>query len=139
MAVKRARGFALLEVMIVCVIVGILAAIVLPSYQNQLRKSRRASAESHLMDIASRQQQYLLDNRQYAANLAALGLTTPTEVSTYYTINACDSSGTYLCAVAGTPPAFTVTATPKGSQALDLSGATLSVDNAGAKLPATGW
>jgi type IV pilus assembly protein PilE len=43
--VKRVRGFTLLEVMIVCVIVGILAAIVLPSYQNQLRKSRRASAE----------------------------------------------------------------------------------------------
>jgi type IV pilus assembly protein PilE len=137
MVVKRVRGFTLLEVMIVCVIVGILAAIVLPSYQNQLRKSRRASAESHLMDIASRQQQYLLDNRQYAANLAALGMTTPSEVSTYYTINACDTSS--VCVVAGTPPSFTVTATPIGSQALDLSGAALSVDNSGAKLPITGW
>jgi type IV pilus assembly protein PilE len=137
MVVKRVRGFTLLEVMIVCVIVGILAAIVLPSYQNQLRKSRRASAESHLMDIASRQQQYLLDNRQYAANLAALGMTTPSEVSTYYTINACDTSS--ACVVAGTPPSFTVTATPIGSQALDLSGTALSVDNSGAKLPITGW
>lgn len=139
MAVKGTRGFTLLEIMIVVAIVGILAAIVLPSYQNQLRKSRRASAESHLMDIASRQQQFLLDNRQYAANLAALGMTTPNEVSTYYTINACDSSGTFVCSVAGTPPTFTVTATPIGSQALDLSGATISVDNSGAKLPTTGW
>ena len=128
MAVKGTRGFTLLEIMIVVAIVGILAAIVLPSYQNQLRKSRRASADSH---------QYLLDNRQYAANLAALGITTPSEVSTYYTINACDTS--VACVVAGTPPSFTVTATPIGSQALDLSGATLSVDNSGAKLPTTGW
>jgi type IV pilus assembly protein PilE len=137
MAVKGTRGFTLLEIMIVVAIVGILAAIVLPSYQNQLRKSRRASAESHLMDIASRQQQFLLDNRQYAANLAALGMTTPSEVSTYYTINACDTS--VACVVAGTPPSFTVTATPIGAQALDLSGATISVDNSGAKLPTTGW
>lgn len=136
-AVKRVRGFTLLEVMIVCVIVGVLAAIVLPSYQAQLRKSRRASAESHLMDIASRQQQYLLDNRQYASTLSALGLTTPNDVSTYYTINACDGSVT--CAVTGTPPSFAVTATPIGSQANDLSGAVLSIDNTGAKLPTAGW
>lgn len=134
---KRVRGFTLLEVMIVCVIVGILAAIVLPSYQNQLRKSRRASAESHLMDIASRQQQYLLDNRKYAADLASLGMTTPGEVSSYYTINACDTGLT--CSVSGTPPTFTVTATPIGSQALDLDGQKLTVDNSGAKTPTTGW
>jgi type IV pilus assembly protein PilE len=137
--VKRVRGFTLLEVMIVCVIVGILAAIVLPSYQAQLRKSRRASAESHLMDIASRQQQYLLDNRQYASTLSDLGITTPSDVSPYYTINACDSSGSYVCSVAGTPPSFTVTATPIGSQGQDLSGATLSIDSIGAKLPTTAW
>jgi type IV pilus assembly protein PilE len=135
--VKRVRGFTLLEVMIVCVIVGVLAAIVLPSYQNQLRKSRRASAESHLMDIASRQQQYLLDNRQYAADLSSLGVTTPIEVSTYYTINACDTG--IACAVAGTPPTFTVTATPIGDQARDLGGQALTVNNSGAKSPASGW
>lgn len=134
---NRTRGFTLLEIMIVVVIVGILAAIVLPSYQNQLRKSRRASAESHLMDLVNRQQQFILDNRQYAADVAALGMTTPAEVSTYYTINACDTA--FACSVAGTPPTFTVTATPIGSQALDLAGAVLRVNNAGAKLPATAW
>ena len=125
--------------MIVVVIVGILAAIVLPSYQNQMRKSRRASAESHLMDVAARQQQYLMDNRQYASNLSTLGITTPTEVSTYYTINACDGTGTFTCSVAGTPPSFTVTATPIGGQAADLGGATLAISNSGAKSPATAW
>jgi type IV pilus assembly protein PilE len=131
------RGFTLLEIMIVVVIVGILAAIVLPSYQNQMRKSRRASAESHLMDVAARQQQYLMDNRQYAANLSTLGITTPPEVSTYYTISACDAS--FTCSVAGTPPSFTVSATPIGGQAADLGGATLTINNAGAKSPATAW
>jgi type IV pilus assembly protein PilE len=138
--VKRGRGFTLLEVMIVCVIVGILAAIVLPSYQAQLRKSRRASAQSHLMDIASRQQQYLLDNRQYASTLSALGMTTPNDVLQYYTISACDTSATPVaCVPSGTPPVFVVTATPIGAQAQDLSGSALSIDSTGAKLPTTGW
>jgi prepilin-type N-terminal cleavage/methylation domain len=63
MTAKRTRGFTLLEIMIVVAIVGILAAVVLPSYQNQMRKSRRASAQSHLMDIASKEQAYFLDTR----------------------------------------------------------------------------
>lgn len=136
---KRARGFTLLEILIVVTIVGILAAIVLPSYQNQIRKSRRGAAESHLMDIAARQQQYLMDNRQYAADLATLGMTTPSDVSAFYTINACDNTAPAVCAVAGTPPTFTVTATPTGSQALDLGGVKLTINNSGAKSPSTAW
>jgi Tfp pilus assembly protein PilE len=101
-----------------------------------MRKSHRAAAESHLMDIASRQQQFLLDNRQYADTLTTLGMTTPSDVSQYYTINACDTSA--VCSNAGTPPTFTATATPIGSQALDAGG-TLSVNNAGAKSPAGVW
>ncbi len=125
---KKHTGFTLIELMITVVIIGILAAIAFPSYQSHLLKGRRASAQSHLMDIAQRQQQYLLDARSYAADLPTLNMNTPTDVSTYYTIA--------VAAAAGTPPSFTITATPTGTQATDGA---LTINNTGVKTPADKW
>ena len=127
----RKRGFTLIELMIVVAIVGILALVAWPSYEIQMRKSRRASAQSHLMDIAARQQQSLLDQRQYAANLTALNMTTPGDVSTYYTITVTPDN-------AATPPTFSATAAPTGGQASDPAG-TLGITNTGVKTPAGYW
>jgi len=54
---NRTRGFTLLEVMIVVVIVGVLAAIALPAYQSQVRKSNRSAAQQFMQDVALREQQ----------------------------------------------------------------------------------
>ena len=121
---ERTKGFTLIEVMITVAIVGILAAIAYPSYAEHLRKSRRAEAQSLLMNIGTRQQQMLLDTRSYAATAAALNIVVPAQLATYYTVT--------VAAPAGTPPTFTATATPQGDQAKDRCG-TLGVDNAGAK------
>src|SRR6266536_3766572 len=81
------RGFTLIEVMIVVAIVAILAAIAYPSYIAQVRKGHRAAAQSYLMDLAQREQQYMLDARSYTGNPAALGyLATPGEVSPWYNV-----------------------------------------------------
>jgi len=55
------RGFTLLEVMIVCVIVGVLAAIALPAYQNQVHKGNRSAAQHFMLDVATKAQQILMD------------------------------------------------------------------------------
>src|SRR5450759_3682030 len=126
---KHAKGFTLVELLITVTIVGILAAIAIPSYAHYMQRSRRASAQAHLMDIAQRQQQYLLDARAYAPDLHALGISTPSDVSPYYTV-----AIPPLVITPGAPPSFTVTAQPKAGtdQVSDKCG-TLSIDNIGTK------
>ena len=128
MKAKGSRGFTLIELMITVAIVGILAAVVYPSYQNAMIKSRRAAAQAALSDIAQRQQQFLLDNRSYAGTTAALKVTLPSDVSGFYDVT--------IAAPAVTPPTFTATATPKGRQ---VSDGPLSINNAGVKTPAGKW
>src|ERR1700692_1909111 len=84
-SVRRA-GFTLIELMIAVAVVAIVAMIAIPSYKAQMVKGRRSSAEAALLDIAQREQQYLLDARGYAYSVAALNTTTPVNVSNYYTI-----------------------------------------------------
>lgn len=134
---RRDRGFTLIELMVVVVIIGILAGVAYPSYKNYILKGRRAAAQAFLMDAAQRQQQYFLDNRTYAASLSALfGTATeaaavPSEVSPYY--------GTPIVATtAGPPPTFLITATPQGTQAANNEQA-MSINQAGVKTPSTYW
>jgi type IV pilus assembly protein PilE len=49
---NRQRGFTLIELMIVVAIVGILAAIAYPSYQEHIRRANRADAQASLMELA---------------------------------------------------------------------------------------
>jgi type IV pilus assembly protein PilE len=97
-----------------------------------MRKGRRSEAESTLMDIAQRQQQYLLDARAYAPDITTLNVTIPADVSSFYTITICQTASGACAAPGGTPPAFAAIATPKAGtpQASDY---TLAIDNTGAK------
>src|SRR3546814_10254473 len=64
---KLGKGFTLIELVVAMAIVAILATIALASYQYAIVKSRRGSAKAFLMDAITREQQYLLDARAYAA------------------------------------------------------------------------
>lgn len=127
---NRSRGFTLLELMIAVVIVGILAAVAIPSYQSYVIRGKRAAAQAEMLDIANREQQYFLAERSYAdkTTLEAAGYGLSTEVARNYT---------YTITVTSTGvPSYTITFTPTGSQASDGA---LSLNSAGVKSPANKW
>ncbi|WP_010606676.1 type IV pilin protein [Pseudoalteromonas maricaloris] len=73
------RGFTLIEVMIVVVIIGILSAIAYPNYNEYVRRGARADAMTLLLDAANKQEQFFVDNRAYSNDLEAIGVPTATE------------------------------------------------------------
>lgn len=67
------RGFTLIELMVVVAIVAILAMIAMPYYEGYVIRSNRSVGAAELMKLASRQEQYFIDNKIYADSLAKLG------------------------------------------------------------------
>lgn len=127
---SRQRGFTLIELMIVVAIVGILSAIAYPSYTQYTIRANRAAAQSEMMAIANRQQQFLLTNRNYVdkGTLEASGYALPTDLANKYN---------YTIALGGgAVPFFTLTFTPTGTQASDGN---LAVNSDGVKTPDYKW
>ena len=127
-----AGGFSLVELMIVIVVIGVLSAIAFPSYTKYAMRGKRSAAENLVMEIASKEQQYILDARQYTNEIGNSGLNIPSRdgwtcattcTNSYYTVSvAADNSAT--------PPSFTITAAAQGSQAADGN---ISYGSTGAK------
>lgn len=105
---RRSKGFTLIELMIVVAIVGILAAIALPLYNEQIRKGRRADAMRAVGGLQLQLERWRAENPSYAPctpTPCGSGVYPTAPTSTFYTI-AITGPGT---------SAYTITATPKAN------------------------
>lgn len=109
----KIKGFTIIELMIVIVIVGILAKVAISSYSSYTQKSRRADAVNTLLAISMAEERYRANNSTYGT-LAQVWNNVSTSNQGFYTITITNVTAT----------TYTITATGTGTQATDTEGST---------------
>lgn len=112
-SMQTQRGVTLIELVVVMVIVGILAAVAIPSYRNYTLRSQRADAKDALLALATQQEKHYLQCNTYATAIAVA----PNCAAGQLQGAAASKNGWYtLAIVAGTALGFTVSATATAGQ-----------------------
>ncbi len=128
---RRISGMTLIELMMVLAVIAILVAIALPSYQRYAVRGIRSQGQQFLMDLAQSQEQYFLDQRQYATDLGngpgLLNRSMPPEIAAQYTL-----TRPFNVNNAATPPTYTLVLTPNaGSTPASQNDGTLILNSLG--------
>lgn len=126
----KTRGFTLVEVLIVVVIISLLAGLALSSYGNYVRKARRADAKADMLEIAQLLERNRTESNRFhqdaagnAVTLATIGITqSPQQGRAFYNLGLVSAANTY-----------TISAVPTGSQTDDTLCMTLSLNQAGVR------
>jgi type IV pilus assembly protein PilE len=124
---KKSAGFTLIELMITVVIVAILAAIAIPSYQSYVKRGNTQEATSNLATARVKMEQYFQDNRKYDGNVDANCV--PVDATKTSPIITDSKYFTYTCTnMAATT--YTVTATGVAAKGMSGYVYTINQDNA---------
>jgi type IV pilus assembly protein PilE len=122
------RGFTLLEMLIVLALVGVVAAMALPGFRQQMARVNRTEAMTALLQLQSAEEKFYLRHSTYTSNITAapptgLGLPTTTSSNKYLLSVAVAGDGqTYIA---------TATPTPGGGQDADLECLAFNIDASG--------
>lgn len=118
---KLNKGFTLIELMITVAIIGILAAIAMPSYVEYVERARRADGKGALLSTVLAQEKWRANNTTYGTTVNILGTST-TSPDGYYTISVSGNTATE----------YSISVAPK-SPHTDSKCATLTIDQGGNK------
>jgi type IV pilus assembly protein PilE len=129
----KATGFTLIEMMVVVAIVGILAAVAIPSYRNHIIRAARVQAQTELLELASLQEKIFLNSNNYTSSVTTaysgttaggLGRTSGLTKDSRYTLS---------LDIAEPAQTFVLTATP-ASGTTQVGDGNLSVSESGRRL-----
>lgn len=130
------NGFTLIELLIVVAIIGILAGIAIPSYQDSLVKSRRADVKAALLELSVFMERLYTTTGVYNPNNAAptlpFNITPKTSFVSDVVCNPATSKGNYCLTVTATANSFILTATPT-NKVPDPKCGVLTLDNTNSK------
>jgi type IV pilus assembly protein PilE len=114
---RKTNGFTLIELMVVVAVIGILAAIALPSFAEQVRKAHRADAVNGLGDLQLRQERWRAEHPAFASTIELGAM----PASDYYTFATATPAGTCADGVTACTNAlcYALTADTTGSQTAD--------------------
>jgi type IV pilus assembly protein PilE len=128
MKTKKSRGFSLLELLIALAILSILTTMAVTSYQDSVRKARRADAKADLLELAQLLERNYTETNTFVTDINGNAVTlaytqSPRQGSAYYN----------LTFGAQTATTYSLVATPQGSQAKDTRCLNLTLDQTGTK------
>jgi type IV pilus assembly protein PilE len=127
------RGVTLIELLIVVVIVAILAALAIPTYNGYMQRARRVDAKTALEQLRASQEMRRAERGSYSADLTELRNTWGAQAPT---------AGDYTITMVANPAANTFTGTATATtarQSVDAGAGALTIDQNGVKLPAEKW
>jgi type IV pilus assembly protein PilE len=133
-SMKSKKGLTLIELLIVIVVVGVLAAIAIPMYSDYMIRARRADAKTALEQLRAAQEMRRAERGSYETDLAALRTTWggPEARVGDYDITMVATTSTYT----GTATAFTAR---QSEDAAAPAGVPLTIDQDGVKTPTAKW
>jgi type IV pilus assembly protein PilE len=121
-SVAKSRGFSLIELLVTLAILGIIAAIAIPSYNDTVRKGRRADAKTTLVKLAQNLERCFSEHNSYQVASGCTNHNNTASDEGYYTITSVQNATSY-----------TLTATATGGQADDTHCTAFTINQAGTK------